>query len=254
MAKEKTVIIDDTSEEMTENILKSINICFEAANIKTFKILEDFVAGGYEEFLAKILVYLPEKRQKNAIQKLPEEIQKKVSVFLASYSNKKNSDADVLSTVGFVLKNADFYGAKVTSEILGEKNAIFMNMMREKSKDLFSVNPLLSMNLEYYSVSMEILTNLDDRSLQKWLREVSSDELAKALKGASQEVQNKVFRNMSRRAGTMLQEDMEFMGPIRKSDVLESQKKLIEILKKLEERGDIVIPSSHAVFSDEMYL
>ena len=97
MAKEKTVIIDDTSEEMTENILKSINICFEAANIKTFKILEDFVAGGYEEFLAKILVYLPEERQKNAIQKLPEEIQKKVSVFLASYSNKKNSDADVLS-------------------------------------------------------------------------------------------------------------------------------------------------------------
>ena len=108
------------------------------------------------------------------------------------------------------------------------------------------------MNLEYYSVSMEILTNLDGRSLQKWLREVSSDELAKALKGASQEVQNKVFRNMSRRAGTMLQEDMEFMGPIRKSDVLESQRKLIEILKKLEERGDIVI--SHAVSSDEMYL
>ena len=63
MAKEKTVIIDDTSEEMTENILKSINICFEAANIKTFKILEDFVAGGYEEFIAKILVYLPEKKK-----------------------------------------------------------------------------------------------------------------------------------------------------------------------------------------------
>ena len=78
MAKEKTVIIDDTSEEMTENILKSINICFEVANKKTFKILEDFVAGGYEEFLAKILVYLPEERQKNTIQKLPEEIQKKV--------------------------------------------------------------------------------------------------------------------------------------------------------------------------------
>ena len=129
-----------------------------------------------------------------------------------------------------------------------------MNVMQEKSEDLFSVNPLLSMNLEYYLVNMEILTQIDDRSIQRWLREVSNDELAKALISASKDVQDKVFGNMSRRAALLLQQDIEFMGPVRKSDVLESQKKMIEVLKQLEERGEIVIPSIHAASADETIL
>lgn len=254
MAKEKTVIIDDTSGENARLILQKINERFNEANEKTFKILEDFISSGYEEFLAKVLVYLPEERRKAAIEKLPIDIQKKVSVLLDSYSQKKNCDADVLSAAGFVLKNAGFYGARAADEVMADGDVFFMNVVQEKSKELFSVNPLLSMNFEYYLVNLEILTQIDDRSIQKWLREVSNEELAKALKGSSEEVRDKIFRNMSRRAATMLQEDMEYMGPVRKSDVLESQKKMIEILKQLEENGEIVIPFSHAVSTDETVL
>ncbi|MCI6258805.1 MAG: flagellar motor switch protein FliG, partial [Spirochaetia bacterium] len=107
----------------------------------------------------------------------------------------------------------------------------------------FAENPLLSMNLEHHLTSMEILTQVDDRGVQKWLRDVSNDELAKALKDASIDVQDKIFRNMSHRAAAMLQEDMEYMGPVRKSDILESQKNVMAILKKLEEDGEIVISS-----------
>ncbi|MBR1721880.1 MAG: hypothetical protein IJ727_05270 [Treponema sp.] len=234
--------------------MQKISERFNEANEKTYKILEDFIADGYVESLAKILVYLPEERRKAAIEKLPIDIQKKVSALLDSYSEKKNCDADVLSAAGFVLKNAGFYGARAADEVLGEKDAVFMYVMQKKSASLFAQNPLLSLNLEYYLQSMELLTQIDDRSLQKWLREVSSEELAKALKGSSEEVRDKVFRNMSHRAAAMLQEDMEYMGPIRKRDILESQKKMIEILKQLEERGEIVIPSSHAVSTDEMYV
>lgn len=254
MAKEKTVIIDDTSGENARLILQKINERFNEANEKTFKILENFISSGYEEFLAKVLVYLPEERRKTAIEKLPIDIQKKVSVLLDSYSQKKNCDADVLSAAGFVLKNAGFYGARAADEVMADGDVFFMNVVQEKSKELFSVNPLLSMNFEYYLVNLEILTQIDDRSIQKWLREVSNEELAKALKGSSEEVRDKIFRNMSRRAATMLQEDMEYMGPVRKSDVLESQKKMIEILKQLEESGEIVIPFSHAVSTDETVL
>lgn len=253
MAKAKTVIVDDTSGKRGENILKVINAHFSAANEKTFKILEDFLAGGYMESLAKILVYLPNERRKSALQKLPEVVREKVSALLDSYSKKKNCDADVLSAIGFVLKTAGFYGAKAASEVLGEKNALFMSVMQEKSASLFEENPLLSLNLEHYLVSMEILTQIDDRSIQRWLREVDQPELAKALKGASKDVQDKVFRNMSRRAAAMLQEDMEYMGPVRKSDVLESQNKLIKILKKLEEQGDIVMPLG-AAGANEMFV
>lgn len=243
MAKEKTTIVDDTSGENSDKILKKIAECFDKANDKTFSIIEDFISSGYIENLAKILIYLPEARRKSALQKLPKEVQEKVSALLDSYSQKKNCDADVLSAVGFVLKKSGFYGAKAAREVLGEKDALFMAMIRERAGSLFAENPLLSMNLEHHLTSMEILTQVDDRGVQKWLRDVSNDELAKALKGASIDVQDKVFRNMSHRAAAMLQEDMEYMGPVRKSDILESQKKVMAILKKLEEDGDIVISS-----------
>lgn len=254
MSKQKTLIVDDTRGENSDKILKKIAECFDKANDKTFSIIEDFISSGYIENLAKILIYLPEERRKSALQKLPDEVQKKVSALLDSYSQKKNCDADVLSAVGFVLKKSGFYGAKAAGEVLSGRDVLFMNVMQEKSEDLFSVNPLLSMNLEYYLVNMEILTQIDDRSIQRWLREVSNDELAKALISASKDVQDKVFGNMSRRAALLLQQDIEFMGPVRKSDVLESQKKMIEVLKQLEERGEIVIPSSHAVSADETIL
>ena len=253
MAKEKIVIVDDTTGENADKILKEINERFKAANEKTFSILEEFAAGGYMETLAKVLIYLPKERREVVFNKLSEETQKKVSALLESYSQKKNSDADVMSAAGFVLKNSGFYGSKAASEVAGEKDALFMHRMQESAASLFEKNPLLSLNLERYLVSLEILTQIDDRSIQKWLREVNNAELAKALKGASKEVQDKVFCNMSRRAREMLQEDMEYMGPVRKRDVLESQNKLIKILKKLEERGDIVIPQG-ATGSDEMFV
>ena len=89
--------------------------------------------------------------------------------------------------------------------------------------------------------SFEDIVLLDDRSIQKVLREVDSQELAKALKGVDAEVQEKIFRNMSKRAAQLLREDMDFMGPIRLRDVEESQQKIVNIIRKLEDAGDIVI-------------
>ena len=247
MEKEKTLIIDDISDE---KFPKKFSEQYEIVNEKTFKILEDFVTSDYEETFAKILVYLPEERRRTTIQKMPEAIQKRVSDLLDSYSTKKNSDPDVLSTVGFVLKNANFYGPKAAEEVLGKNSIAFMKFMQENATSLFEKNPLLSMNLEYYLISLDILTMMDDRSVQRWLREVSIEDLAKALKGSSEEVKNKVFQNMSKRAAAMLKEDMEFMGPIRKSDVFDSQSKLVKILNDLGIKGEIMYP----LCSDEVII
>jgi flagellar motor switch protein FliG len=87
----------------------------------------------------------------------------------------------------------------------------------------------------------EDIVLLDDRSIQKVMREVDSQELAKALKSVDTEVQDKIFRNMSKRAAGMLKEDMEYMGPVRLKDVEESQQKIVSIIRHLEDTGEIVI-------------
>ncbi|MBP5587105.1 MAG: flagellar motor switch protein FliG, partial [Treponema sp.] len=90
----------------------------------------------------------------------------------------------------------------------------------------------------------EDIVMLDDRSIQTELPEDDTHDLAKALKSVDTEVQDKIFRNMSKRAASMLKEDMEFMGPVRLKDVEEAQQKIVSTIRRLEEKGDIVIARS----------
>ena len=73
------------------------------------------------------------------------------------------------------------------------------------------------------------------------LREVDNNELAVALKSTNEQVQNAIFNNMSKRLAVMIKEDMEFMGPVRMKDVEEAQQKIVNIIRKLEDSGEIVI-------------
>ena len=82
---------------------------------------------------------------------------------------------------------------------------------------------------------------LDDRAIQRVLRDVDNNDLAIALKGANDEVQETIFRNLSKRLAAMIKEDMEFMGPVRMKDVEEAQQKIVGVIRKLEDSGEIVI-------------
>ena len=90
----------------------------------------------------------------------------------------------------------------------------------------------------------EDIVLLDDRAIQKVLREVDTSELGKALRGVETEVQDKIFRNMSKRASQLLKEEMEYMGPVRLKDVEETQQKIVSIIRKLEDQGEIVVARS----------
>ena len=82
---------------------------------------------------------------------------------------------------------------------------------------------------------------LDDRAIQRVLRDVDNGDLAIAMKGSNEEVQNAIFNNMSKRLSAMIKEDMEFMGPVRMKDVEEAQQKIVNIIRKLEDSAEIVI-------------
>ena len=82
---------------------------------------------------------------------------------------------------------------------------------------------------------------LDDRAIQRVLRDVENNDLAVALKNANEEVKNAIFNNVSKRLAVMIKEDMDFMGPVRMKDVEEAQQKIVNIIRKLEDTGEIVI-------------
>ena len=101
--------------------------------------------------------------------------------------------------------------------------------------------PDLAEEIKLKMFVFEDLVMLDDRSVQRVLREVDSKDLALALKSSSEDVQELIFRNVSKRAGETLKEDMEYMGPVRLRDVEEAQQKIVNIVRRLEDNGEIVI-------------
>ena len=87
----------------------------------------------------------------------------------------------------------------------------------------------------------EDILALDDKTIQRILRDVDSNDLGIALKGSNEDVQNVIFNNVSKRLAQMIKEDMEYMGPIRMKDVEEAQQKIVSVIRKLEDSGEIVI-------------
>jgi flagellar motor switch protein FliG len=102
-------------------------------------------------------------------------------------------------------------------------------------------DPDLASQVKKLMFVFEDLLSLDDRSVQLVLRNVDSKDLALALKGASEELREKIFRNMSQRAAEALREDLQLMGPVRRRDVEEAQGRIVGVVRQLEESGQIVI-------------
>ena len=87
----------------------------------------------------------------------------------------------------------------------------------------------------------EDILSLDDKSIQRVLREIENNEIAVALKNANEEVQNVIFKNLSKRLAAMIKEDMDYMGPVRLKDVEEAQQRIVNVIRKLEDSGEIII-------------
>ena len=115
----------------------------------------------------------------------------------------------------------------------GTEKSILSNMEME--------NPELESSIKNLMFVFEDLLILDDRAIQLILKEVDTKELAIGLKAASEELKEKIFRNVSDRVATMIKEEMEYAGPTRLSVVEESQQRIVEIVRRLEEEQQIVI-------------
>ncbi len=142
---------------------------------------------------------------------------------LSSLSNQDYTRAGGIDVIVDIINRVD----------RGTEKTIFENLEVDE--------PELAEEIRRKMFVFEDVINLDNRSIQRVIREVNNQELAMSLKVASEEVSNKIFKNMSKRQVELIKEEMEFMGPVRLRDIEEAQQKIVNLIRKLEDTGEIII-------------
>jgi len=207
--------------------------------------LLNFIQQEHPQTIALILAYLEPNKASIILQNLPNEVQSDVARRIATMDR---TSPEVLREVERVLEkklsslsSEDYTAAGGVESIVEILNLVDRASEKQIIEALEDEDPELAEEIKKRMFVFEDIVMLDDRAIQKVMREVDSQELAKALKSVDSEVQDKIFKNMSKRAASMLKEDMEYMGPVRLKDVEEAQQKIVSIIRHLEDTGEIVV-------------
>ena len=207
--------------------------------------LLSFIQDEHPQTIALILSYLSAAQSAMIIAALSPDRQAEVAKRIAVMDR---TSPDVIKEVEKVLEsklaslvNQDYTiigGVDAVVEIL---NSVDRGTEKHIMETLEIEEPELADEIRKKMFVFEDVLLLDDRAIQRVLREVDNNDLAMALKGSNEQVQNKIFNNLSKRLAVMIKEDMEFMGPVRMKDVEEAQQKIVNIIRKLEDSAEIVI-------------
>jgi len=204
-----------------------------------------FVQNEHPQTIALIISYMEPKQAAQVMGGLPPNLQVEVAKRIASM---ERVTPEVLREVERVLErkvstvlSQDFTIAGGLDALVAIINNADRATERNIMEKLEEEDPELAEEVKKRLFVFEDILGLDDRSLQRVLRDVDMKDVALALKGASEALREKFFKNLSKRAVEMLKEDMEYMGPVRVRDVEEAQQKIVNVIRALEEAGEIVI-------------
>jgi len=207
--------------------------------------LLNFIQDEHPQTIALILSYLPTSQASAIISGLSPDKQADVAKRIATMDR---TSPDVIKEVEKILErklaslvNQDYTIVGGVDAIVEILNTVDRGTEKHIMETLEIEDPELADEIRKKMFVFEDILSLDDRSIQRVLREVDNNELAVALKGATEEVQNVIFNNMSKRLAAMIKEDMEYMGPVRLKDVEEAQQRIVNIIRKLEDSSEIII-------------
>lgn len=207
--------------------------------------LLNFIQNEHPQTIALIMAYLKSEQSAAILSALSPDRQVEVARRIATMDR---TSPDILRDVERILEKKlsslvtqDFTAAGGVDSIVEVLNRVDRTTERTIIENLEVQSPELAEEIKKLMFVFEDIVVLDDRSLQMVLREVDSKDLALALKATAPEVGEKIFRNMSKRAAEMLREEIEYMGPVKIRDVEESQQKVVNVIRKLEESGEIVV-------------
>ena len=207
--------------------------------------LLNFIQDEHPQTIALILSYLSPAQSSMVISALPPEKQADVAKRIAQMDR---TSPDVIKEVEGVLErklaslvNQDYTIVGGVDAIVDILNSVDRGTEKHIVETLEVEDPELADEIRKKMFVFEDILSLDDRAIQRVLRDIENNDIAVALKNANEEVQNVIFRNLSKRLAAMIKEDMDFMGPVRMKDVEEAQQKIVNIIRRLEDTGEIII-------------
>ncbi|MEZ6232843.1 MAG: flagellar motor switch protein FliG [Phycisphaerales bacterium] len=211
----------------------------EAANLLTF------IQDEHPQTIALIVCHLPHHKASEILAGLP--LQKQIEV-IKRIANMEQTNPEVIREVekglesrlsNMLMQSMEKAGGVPTvAEILNLADRATEKAVME---GLEADDPDLVEQIRRLMFVFEDIIHVNDKGIQSVLKEVENDELSLALKTASEPLKEKIFRNMSERAAALIKEDMQYMGPVRVSDVEQAQQRIVDIVRRLEESGDLVI-------------
>jgi flagellar motor switch protein FliG len=243
----------EKGKELYEEIKKEIGPeIFKKLRKLDPKTIASFLANEHPQTIAIILVHLDPYLSGQVLQLLPERIRGEVLLRIALLDKvdpeivKEISDsleAELQSVGGALGKKIG--GPEKAAEVLAHAGRTLEDELLTEIED---ENPALAEEIRKHLFTFEDFLKVDDFAIQTLLREISTDDLKLALKGASPEVKEKFFRNMSKRAADLLKEELDLMPPVRITEVEKAQQNIIRTAKKLEQEGKIVLTRGEEEF------
>jgi flagellar motor switch protein FliG len=207
--------------------------------------LLNFIQNEHPQTIALILSYLNSSQAGQILSSLPQDKQADVAQRIATMDR---TSPEIIKEVEYVLERKlssmvtqDYTTTGGVQTIVDILNSVDRGTEKFIMETLEIQDAELAEEIKKRMFVFEDIITLDSVSIQRFIREVDNNELSIALKGATQEVKDIIFANMSKRMSEMIKEDMEFMGPVRLRDAEEAQQKIVNIIRKLEEAGEIII-------------
>ena len=205
----------------------------------------ELIKGEHPQTMAMVIIHLKTAVASAVVSKLPDEVKTDVAIRIAGMDKIVGAmvgEANEIFTE--ILKNRKTNvanscgGVDRLAEILNQADEISSELILSEIEE---ANPEMAAQIKQKMFVFEDIVKVDDRGFQKLLRRVETKELAVALKAASEEVKNKVYKNMSERAADMLREEMETLGPVRMKEVSDAQQAINGIVQELEAKGELMV-------------
>lgn len=249
-AQGRDFVLATLGEDRAKTVLGQLSVVegsrtLEALELVDSRTLANFLVSEHPQTTALILAHLEPSKKCDVLKRLPEVIQTEVVLRI---SNLDFISPALIGQVDEVLKAELATLGSIDTQQLGGVQPIaeMLNIMDKTSEQnimsrVEEKDPQLAEEIRKLMFVFEDIVFIDDRGMQTLLKDVPNDKLTMALKTAPEEIKEKIFKNISKRAADLLKEDLESMGPVRMSDVEAAQQEIINVAKRLEAEGKIMI-------------
>lgn len=205
----------------------------------------NFIQNEHPQTIALILSYLDSEQSAQILSELPQEMQadiaRRIAVMDSTSPEVINEVEQILERKLSATVTQDYTQTGGIEAVVNVLNGVDRSTERTILDSLEIQDPELAEEIKKRMFVFEDIVTLDNRAIQRVIRDADNEDLMLSLKVASEEVKEVVFKNMSSRMSETFQEEMEYMGPVRLRDVEESQTRIVSIIRRLEEVGEIVI-------------